>query len=212
MIHTIRHSEFASRRADLATIHLELGRDFLHLGNRTEAITNLENSREFSIDSGVPAVQAFAMTEIGSLIGENDVNGAIVMLTEALEKHRSASSTFGEVETLGRLAGLEQKRGRTDQAIELATEAIGIVSELRQRIGNTRLRFTYTGVQWPTYELAIDLLMGLHAESERSGNPVPEKKYGVMALEISEQARALTLRELLRTNADESIVQYPVSP
>ena len=185
--------ELTGRDAERAVAHLELARDYSAIDNFGEARKHAEQA--FTLP-GTPVVHAYAATERGILLIDEAPESALSELEHALSLHSELSLEHGRAETLAAIARAEQKLARPAAALEHANEALSLVEELRRRTGNPGLLYTYTGLQWPTYELVIDLLMNLHSTAA-NGNPAYRSQYETRALEVSERARAQTLIELL---------------
>jgi len=186
----------SGRRAEQATAHLELGRDYAVALDESTAMTHFNNALKLANGFGAPLIEAYALTERGTLLISRNIESGIAELNSALIAHRSLRSDHGEAQTLAALARAHQVLGETQVALTHANDALKIVEELRYRAGNPRLRYAFTGAQWPTYELVINLTMDLHQLTDQVREP-SNVRYDALALEISERAHARTLAELL---------------
>ncbi|VUX55283.1 putative Tetratricopeptide TPR_1 repeat-containing protein [uncultured Woeseiaceae bacterium] len=186
----------AGRRAEQAMVHLELGRDKKAAKDFTAALAHFDRTLHLAKNSADTILEASALTEIGAIRAVSSPIEGIEELNAALSLHRQISSNHGEIQTLSALASAHQRVGKTKTALEYANQALVLTEELRTRIGHPRLRYTYSGLQSPTFGLVIDLLMDLNSLQpvEQASDRVD---YDALALEISELAHASTLVELM---------------
>ncbi len=197
--------ELAKLPEEKTTIHVEIGRDYAANGNYSRAINHYNQALQFANRDEAALARAFALQERGQLKVTQDINisAGLVDLQEALQAHRALHSESGEAQTLQAVARAKHKLGNVNEAIEYAAQALDVTETLRLRVGSPNLRISFTGLQLPTYELHIALLMEL-ANSQHDVTEL-ESDYAALALEVSERARARSLVELLtEANADKN--------
>ena len=114
----------------------------------------------------------------------------------ALTSDRTVRDRFAESDVLYDLARLELRSGEEQKALEDAADSVSISENLSANVISTKLKTSYFSTMYEKYQLYIELLMH---ELQRTG----EKKYGVLALEASERARARSLRETLGLSPQE---------
>ncbi len=122
-------------------------------------------------------------------------------LARSLSLSRAAGYRVGEAEALTSRARVERQLGRLTEAASSLAEALPLFESARSSIANPDLRASFLAARRQAYELRIDVLMDLH-------NREPAAGHAREALEISEQARARSLLDLLqeaRTDLREGI-------
>ncbi|MDJ1181963.1 CHAT domain-containing tetratricopeptide repeat protein [Roseofilum casamattae] len=92
--------------------------------------------------------------------------------------------------SLYRIAQVQQTEGELETALETLQPAIAIIEDLRINVASQELRTSFFAAKQDYYELYIDLLMQLHRQ-------FPEQGYDARALQVSEQARARSLLDIL---------------
>lgn len=189
--------QLAKLPAEKANTLIELGRDHAAIGNHADALDQFKQALTAAVGDEAAAARAVALQELGRLkVAQNiDVVAGLSDLQEALRQHRALHSQTGEAQTLRAMARAEHKLGHPAKALAYAANALDITEALRLRVGNPNLRLSFTGLQLPTYELHIALLMELAASQSEAGKH--ESDYTALALEVSERARARSLVELL---------------
>lgn len=189
--------QLAKLPAEKADALIELGRDYAASGNVTGALDQFERALTSAVGDEAAVARAVALQELGQLKVAQDIDVVAGMsdLQEALQKHRDLHSEAGEAQTLQAMARAEHKLGHMTKALDYAANALEITEALRVRVGNPNLRLSFTGLQRPTYELHIALLMELAASQSEAGEHA--SNYTALALEVSERARARSLVELL---------------
>ena len=186
----------AKTPAQQAEAHLELGRDYGAAGEIEKSAEHLDLAMGMATTDAAERTRALALHERGKLKLANDIDpeAGLEDLEQALESHRTSRSEVGEAQTLHDIARAKHKLGRVDEANEHISRALEIIEKLRVRIGSPLLRLSFTGLQLPTYEMHIGLLMELDARRDDNADGVD---YMARALEVSERARARSLIELL---------------
>ncbi|MCP4654029.1 MAG: CHAT domain-containing protein, partial [bacterium] len=116
---------------------------------------------------------------------------------EALEQYLQALPVFeefgdqaGVAETLVGMAYAERKRGELPEARDCIERALERIEDLRTKPASPDLRSTYLATKQKYYDLYIDILMELHRLQPSAG-------HDVVALAVSERARARSLLEIL---------------
>ena len=116
-------------------------------------------------------------------------NQALQLATEVRDVQREAKVRYG-------IARIESSRNRLKPAREQLEKTVKIVESLRSKLASPDLRADYRASVQKYYDLYIDVLM-------RLGKRLPKSGLTSMALQVSEQARARSLIELLtEANAD----------
>jgi CHAT domain-containing protein/Tfp pilus assembly protein PilF len=141
--------------------------------------------------------KARSLTNLGYVAANlGDRDQALAYYTQALPLRENLRDRAGVALTRYRIALVERDRGNLDAAQAQIESAIAIIEDLRTPINRSDLRAAFFASKQDYYEFYIDLLMQRHNQNPRSG-------YDRLALQISEQARARTLLEVLQeANAD----------
>jgi CHAT domain-containing protein len=109
---------------------------------------------------------------------------------QALAISRSIEGKTEEMWSLYSIARIERDRGHFKEALLLSEAALRILESLRSKIEISELRTSYSATYQNLYSFNIDLLMQMHKQD-------PSKGFAAAAFQVSEQARARTLLELL---------------
>jgi CHAT domain-containing protein len=109
---------------------------------------------------------------------------------QALQLSRAVEDREIEASTLHKIALVERNRGELVKARADIEAALVIVEGLRTKIAGQELRASYFATTQQYFEFYIDLLMRLQ-------RLYPNRRYGAMALEVSERARARSLLDVL---------------
>lgn len=137
-----------------------------------------------------PWGQADTLSHIGeTYYSVGDGQQALAHLNQVLPLQQVLGDSRGEARTLYQIARVLASSQLTE-ARSHVERALRIVESLRTKVTSQGLRASYTASVQQYYELAIDLLMRLHAAQPTVG-------YAALALEMSERARARGLLELL---------------
>jgi CHAT domain-containing protein/tetratricopeptide (TPR) repeat protein len=181
--------DLASQRG-LAATEGFLGETLLTAGKVEESFAPLERSLELARELGDRQLQGRALRRLGeahALRGELDP--AAANLAEARGLYQQVRHLQGETETTAWLAWVEGERGRLQPALELARAAVEGIETLRTELPHAELRAQLVASLRRAYETYIDLLLRSRGEGEQG----PVRR----ALEVSEQARARSLLDLL---------------
>ncbi|MGI9289095.1 MAG: CHAT domain-containing protein [Pseudomonadales bacterium] len=192
-----RALKMAKLPVEKSITYIELGRDYALADNHNAAIDQFDMALASAVGDEAATARALARQARGQLLVEQDIDvqSGLADLQEALNEHRVLHSEAGIAQTLQAIARAEHKLGRVAKAIERAAEALDITEALRIRVGSPKLRQSFTGLQSPSYELHIALLMELANSDGKTAEQAPD--YAALALEVSERARARSLVELL---------------
>lgn len=140
---------------------------------------------------------ARSLTNLGYVaanLGNNDQ--ALDYYNQALPLRQDIGDRAGVALTRYRIAQVQREQGNLDTAQQEIERAIALIEDLRTNINQADLRSSFFASKQDYYEFYIDLLMQRHSQNPQGG-------YSRRALEISEQARARTLLEVLQeANAD----------
>ena len=197
--------DLAKTPLQIATAHLEIGRDYLANNDVSASLDHFNQAFAAATTANSVKQRAFALQEQGQakVLSKIDAPGGLLDLDNALKAFQAVRSEAGEAQTLHAMARAKHTLGMIDEANEHGERALEIIENLRIRVGSPSLRLSFTGVQLPTYETHIGLLMDLH--DSRSTATASGANYLVKALEVSERARARSLIELLHeAQTDES--------
>lgn len=123
--------------------------------------------------------------------GMGDAKAALEHFNKALTVFREIENKSGEAMMLYRIALLQKKSGQIEEGRRNITAALEIIETLRGKIASMDLRSSYFATVQQYYELYIDLLM-------RSAQARPNENLNFIALQVSEQARARSLLDLLQ--------------
>ena len=179
-----------------AMSRLRLGEAYLESGDAADpvaALRELEPALAFFRDTGMRGREAQALQVQGRALALAGRPGdALPRLREVLERSRALRDRAGEAEVLHALARVERTLGLLDEARGHAEQAVARVEELRSGFVSPDLRAAFLATRRRAYELRIDLLMDRHFADLRGG-------HDRLAFEVSEQARARTLLDALRS-------------
>jgi CHAT domain-containing protein len=169
----------------------QLGAIYESLGERIKALDHYERALKFNREVQNRQQVAVALNSIGFI---HELNGdrqkALACYREALPISREAEIPAEEVRSLHNIARVLRDLGSLDESRDQIEQAIKLIESLRVRVGGRQLRESYFSTVQKSYELYIDVLMLLH-------NQRPTEGLDEIALQISEQARARSLREML---------------
>jgi CHAT domain-containing protein/uncharacterized protein HemY len=174
-----------------------LGRLHNSKGDYEKGLENALKAREIFLKIGFNLAEVNVLNSVSlayQKLGQEDK--AIATGEEELKLYQKLGDRFGEADTNYRIALLERERDNLNAAIERIKASIAIVEDVRTKVTSQELRSTYFASVQKYYEFYIDLLM-------QQDKKQPNKGYNVLALQISERARARGLLEILTiANAD----------
>ena len=179
---------------------------YAHLDQKQKALDYYKQS--IQLLKGTPRQLLPALRDLGNLYRDmGDTQNALASLNEALQISQNIGDRLGESDVLGSLAQLERDRGNLTEAKRLLETGLTTIESLRVNLKSQSLRASFFASMRKYYELYIDVLMRLHQQHPGDG-------FDTAALQVSENARARSLLELLmeasaqiRQGADVSLVQ-----
>ncbi len=161
------------------------------LGEQPQAIAYFKRALPLFRAGADRQTQARLLANLGeALSASGEHEQALTYLNEALPLLQQLSQQFFEVYALYWIAHAERGRGQLPAARARVEEALAKIEHLRRGYYQTELRAVGFTKARDFYELELDLLVRLAATG-------PEQKLIATALEISEQARARTMLDLL---------------
>lgn len=179
-----RNQEAISLRL-LGQASLALGQPAAALGSFRQAAAVVEATGNSIETSVVLRLTGEALTLQGQ------PQQALEPLARSLSLSRAGGYRIGEAEALTSRARAERRLGRLTEAGSSLAEALPLFESARSSIANPDLRASFLAARRQAYELRIDVLMDLHDREPAAG-------HAREALEISEQARARSLLDLLQ--------------
>jgi CHAT domain-containing protein/tetratricopeptide (TPR) repeat protein len=145
-----------------------------------------------SLASGIWTAEADARQLLGIASREmGDLRTARKELKQAVDLARSRGDIDREAYYMLSQARTERAGGDLQAALSLVQAAIGKIESTRAQVVNPELRAWFLASRQEYYELQIDTLMALHTTR-------PQEGFAAAALEVSEQARARSLLEILQ--------------
>jgi CHAT domain-containing protein/tetratricopeptide (TPR) repeat protein len=146
-----------------------------------------------------PRVEADALRALGDWHRwRNSPDSARASYEQALHLYEETGDIEGEAETLLTLAGMMREAGDLQGARRHVERAIEDRESLRGQVARPDLRSTYLASTQEYYDLYVDVLMDLHAQTPSAG-------YDRKALQASEQARARGLLEALAERSSDAL-------
>jgi CHAT domain-containing protein/tetratricopeptide (TPR) repeat protein len=169
----------------------QLGAIYEALGERSRALDHYERALMLNRETQNRQEVAVMLNSIGVIHeSHGDRQKALACYREALPISREAENHAEEVRSLHNIARVLRDLGSLDKSRDPIEQAIKLIESLRARVGGRQLRESYFSTAQKSYELYIDVLMLLHKQR-------PTEGLDEIALQISEQARARSLREML---------------
>ncbi len=145
-----------------------------------------------SLASGIWTAEADARQLLGIASREmGDLRTARKELARAVDLARSRRDIDREAYYMLSQARTERAGSNLEAALSIVQAAIDKIELTRARVVNPELRAWFLASRQEYYELQIDILMALHVARPREG-------FAAAALEVSEQARARSLLEILQ--------------
>jgi CHAT domain-containing protein len=167
------------------------------MGQEEEALATFDQAIAIARENGFERDEADLLNGVGAIDLENGrIPDARDRFQRALALSRKTDSPFAESRALFNLARLERDRGRFEEALAMAEEALVEVETLRSNISSHRLRVSYVASVYELHAFHVELLMEL--ERRRPGSGFLER-----AFLAADRARARTLLEtLVQTGGD----------
>lgn len=185
-----------------------LGYLYAEAGERRKAESYYRQALALWQQAGDRGGEASTLSNLGVLAAAaGELAAAQDLYQQALVLRQAVGDRAKEALTRYHLArGLRQQGDRAQALTEIST-AVAIAEELRTNVDDPDLRASFFASQQDYYEFYIDLLMELHQQQPGAG-------YAAQALQVSEQARARSLLDLLneaqadiRTGVDPALLQ-----
>ncbi len=183
--------EIKNRQGEAANLN-RLGLLASSGGKSQEAINLFNQALAMHEALGAKPDSALTLNNLGlAYDGLGDAKLAFDYFTRALTVFREIENKSGEALMLYRVASVQKKLGQTQDARRNILKALEIVETIRGKIASTDLRSSYLSTVQDYYGLYIDLLMQEHRNR-------PNDNLDLTALQVSEQARARSLLDLLQ--------------
>lgn len=184
-------------RSGQALVLQAIGVAHHEMGDERGALEFFEQTLVLRRTLGDPRGEAVTLTNIGvAWAALGDSQKAQNYLSQALPLHRAVANREGEAEALLNLARTKYELGDAAEARTLLDQSLQLTEFIRAKAPGQELRASYFATVQRRYQMAINLLMRMRLDAA--------------ALQVSEQARARSLLELLtETGAD---VQQGVAP
>lgn len=161
-------------------------------GTNDEAIKLFEQALTINAEVGAKHDGGLALNNLGIVhYASGNPKLGLDYFSKALSVFREIENRSGEAMMLYRIATAQKQLGQIDEARRNITAALDIVETIRGNIASTDLRSSYFSTVQQYYDLYIDLLMREHRAR-------PNENFNFAALQISEQARARSLLDLLQ--------------
>ena len=178
------------RRMEAFTLN-NLGVTYRSLGEKQKALDFFTQALSLRLAVGDRPGQAATLSDMGSIYDlMAQQQKALNYYKQALQLSRVVEDREIEASTLQKIAQIERNRGQLAEARTDIEAALVIVEGLRTKIAGQELRASYFATTQQYFEFYIDLLMRLQRLD-------PNRRYGAMALEASERARARSLLDVL---------------
>lgn len=182
-------------RRQKAISHMRLGEVHLKRGESAGALRELDQALAHLKETGDRPKEVEILHLRGTaLVLAGRPQEALPVFRDALTRRQTLRDGAGETETLHALAMTERSLGLHHEARAHAQAAMAKVEELRTGFVSPGLRAAFLATQRRAYALRIDLLMDRHAAE-------PGQGHDRSALEVSEQARARSLLDVLHSGA-----------
>lgn len=161
-------------------------------GDKRGAFDLFNQALAINNELGAKPNSALSLNNLGVVHdGMGDAKAALEYFNKALTVFREIENKSGEAMMLYRIASLQKKSGQIEEGRRNIVAALDIVETLRGKIASMDLRSSYFATVQQYYELYIDLLMRAHQTA-------PKESLNFTALQVSEQARARSLLDLLQ--------------
>jgi CHAT domain-containing protein/tetratricopeptide (TPR) repeat protein len=184
------YREIGVRRREAQTLGM-MGAVLSAMRRYDEARRHLEEALRVASDLNDSLTDATVSLTLGTIDLESGRHeAAAVHFRRAAERARAGGRPQGEAKALFMLGRLARDAGRLSEAQAQAEAALGLLEKVRRSLTSPVLRSAVAASARETYELYLDVLMGLHGEQPGAG-------FDARALEVSEQARARGLVDLL---------------
>ena len=189
------------KRAEGMTLSF-LGTAQVAIGDTSAALASLAKSIEFRRAGGDRRGEA--LSKLNLSVAQNasgQYDAALATASDGLTVLRDLGDRNNAARALLQMARAERALGRVDEALQHSDQAIKDVEEVRGRASTPEFRASYLGQRHDIYEVQIDLLARLAGR---------DATYSAQALQVSEQAHARSLLDLL--SESESNIRSGVAP
>jgi CHAT domain-containing protein/Tfp pilus assembly protein PilF len=160
-------------------------------GEKAKALELYERALSLNREKQNRLQIAVTLNNIGFIHESNgERQKALAYYLEALPISQGAEIPAEVIRSLHNIARVLRDLGSLSDARDRIEQAINLIETLREQVGTRQLRESYFATVQKSYELYIDVLMLLN--KQRPGHGLNEA-----ALQVSEQARARSLREML---------------
>lgn len=191
-----------------ASVLASLGKLYIDLKDYQKALEYFQLALPIVRKVGNHLGEAAIISNIGRCYAEmGDKKKGLAYYNQALPLMKACGYNTGEAITLYQSAIVERDLGNFEQASTNIKAAIEKIEFIRANVGSFDLRSSYFSTVKNFYEFYIDLNMLMSEQSPQNG-------YAAKALQLSEQARARVLLEMLleakvniRQGADAQLLQ-----
>lgn len=174
-----------------AEVLQRMGEVFAVEGNSALAEANFKQSLQLYRDQASPNGEADVMLSLGRLQYQfGQTAEALARFQTAREKWQSLGDRLGMARALSAASRAYLVLNQNDEALRCNQQALTMIESLRGDLLSYDLRATLSATFQSVYEQQIALLMRRHRQAPAAG-------YDRQALQVSEQARARSLLELL---------------
>ncbi len=174
-----------------ANVLTNIGSLYQARGNLVQAYAYYQDALGILDGLELPWLSAKILLNLGSLhLEQSQPESALEAFKRSLELYRGVGDPTGEAEGLLGLARAERQRGELAAARKASEQSLRIFESVRPRAVRYDLRTSFFATVQQHLEFHIDLLMDLHRLD-------PSRGHDATALEVSEQARARSLLDLL---------------
>jgi CHAT domain-containing protein/tetratricopeptide (TPR) repeat protein len=159
-------------------------------GDVQRALEMRQQELELCRSTGYRSGEASALNGLGNLYAGAEPQKALELYLSARDLFRSVQDAGGEAAALYQAAAVYESLGQLSAARDCMAAVIGFIESQRAGLVSQELRASYFSTKQRYYEAYIRLLMRQHEQDATKG-------FDAAALEMSEQARARSLLELL---------------
>ncbi len=178
------------RRGEAASHNL-IGSVHTELGEPAAAVAAFERALELQRAAEDLYTQSLSLRLLAEAhLAAGDPRRAVEPLRRSLELSRRLKDRLNEARTAAVLGRAERRLGELASARSHLEAALEILEGWRAGIGDPEIRASFFAAERQAYEATVDLWIDLHRREPGAG-------HDRRALEISEQARARTLLELV---------------
>jgi len=178
-------------RSGQAHLLTDIGKVYVSLDNNKKALDLYNKALSMIKTVGNPYIENIVPENMGWLHFQlKEHQKAIDCFNQAFSLAKITGNRDAEAKALRGIAWVEREQNDLAQARAHIERAIDIIDSLRTKVLSKELRASYFAEYHHYYEFYIDLLMQFH-------NRQLNKGYDVAALQVSEQARARSLLEIL---------------